>query len=163
MQTGTQEAPSEHQAALLRYANNRTLAQTAQRGYRISSLESFQRGPDTGQGTFLWVFPLGQGLGQMDTEGPSHLNPSEEHHCVPQTRPYKKLHHKQRATRSYTAQQAENVRVPYTYPPLEIMCMTDSQVNASRLIRSQELPKSMVLYCDEECSKSLQPLYSLSL
>lgn len=164
MQTGTQDVPSEYQAALLRYASNRALAQTVRRSCRTSSLENFKRHPNMGQGIFLWVFPLGQDLDQIDPEGPSHLNPSVKHHCMPQTRTYqKKLHHKQRTVRSYMAQQAENIRIPYIYPSLEIMCMTDSQINASNLIQSQELPKSMVLHCDGKCSESLQPLYSVNL
>ncbi|KAI6078544.1 hypothetical protein LUU34_00047900 [Aix galericulata] len=56
-----QEAPSEHQAALLCWAGDGALAQAVQRGCGVSSLGSSKSRLDVGLGSLLWVSVLGRG------------------------------------------------------------------------------------------------------
>nr|XP_047909708.1 uncharacterized protein LOC125180947 [Anser cygnoides]XP_047909709.1 uncharacterized protein LOC125180947 [Anser cygnoides]XP_047909710.1 uncharacterized protein LOC125180947 [Anser cygnoides]XP_047909711.1 uncharacterized protein LOC125180947 [Anser cygnoides] len=72
-QTGAQEAPSEHQEALLCCAGARALAQVAHRGCGVSSLEISQSHLDIGLGPLLGVALLGQG-GAVGPEAPFNLS-----------------------------------------------------------------------------------------
>lgn len=73
-QSGRQEVPSDHQKVLLCIAGAGVLAQVAQRGCGLSSLEVSRSHLDMVTNTLLWVSLLEQRLDQMDTEVPSNLN-----------------------------------------------------------------------------------------
>ena len=74
-QPGTQEAPSEHQAALLCWAGGGALAQAAQRGCGVSSLGISRSRLDVALGSLLWVSLLGQGWEQLASRGPCQPQP----------------------------------------------------------------------------------------
>lgn len=65
-----QEVPSEHEEALLRYADERAQAHVAQRGYEVFSTRIFKSYLGTGLGTLPRAALLKQGLGQMGPEIP---------------------------------------------------------------------------------------------
>ena len=69
-EAGTQEVPPEHQEACLYCGGDRALAQAAQAGCGVSSLEIFKSHLDMDLGTLLWVALLGQGLDQVGSRGP---------------------------------------------------------------------------------------------
>lgn len=69
-QTEAQEVPSRHQAAPLCCVSNRALAQAAQGGYRVSSLEAFKSLLEMGLGSFC----LSRGWTRYPPQVPSSLS-----------------------------------------------------------------------------------------
>lgn len=85
-QTGAQEAPSEHQEALLCCAGVGALAQVAHRGCGVSKEEISQSHLDTGLGPLLRVALWGQG-GSRWAQGGLWPQPCCEIEIFPQCRP----------------------------------------------------------------------------
>ena len=74
-QTGAEEVPSEHQAALLCCAGDRALAQAVQRLCSLF-LEDLQKLPGCGPGHPALGVPAGAGVGPDGRRGPCQHQPS---------------------------------------------------------------------------------------